>query len=660
VTKTNFLWSKTNWIAAVMLAASSVYATADVTLTSPNRDDPIDIGLVQTKDAKSYDPIVEWRWALRGGGVEVRPVDLSRPPTGDLSLIIVDDMPLGPDDTEALSDWVADGGLLLLTGSRTLLSTANAEKAVIVANERVARLAGIKIDYLDAGLIGSYPLIAKSDPLLGPFLQGDALRLGSLGVAHHYRLRATDAEVLAQSAHIRPGPGELIFRKTAPTITVRRNASESVLFVSFSLASVAACYPDKSGQVTDCSAAGTAHALMRAIVANMLWEEKKLQIALPWGTPGDSATGVLITGDVHADSNNLQIRSARQMAKMTRSFDVPLTFFVVGDVATQARHHYDALAEHPHVEIASHSAHGKQYRLGQSAISGRRRGGIHGADAVRKDVNKAEVLLGIPVWPHERAWKSSIRTEAWNSNQTESQAWTGMEEAGIALVFDHNADSILSRPAQTAPTKWFETSVRERIFIPTFEKNIVTGMDQFRLSSEMARRIASLASPQPDPCCNDAVSFQTYGEYVMQWHKLFRRVGVPGGVTEVWLWHPSIVAMKAGFPIIEGILQAMSDDTGVAFFRGSELGTWYANREKVRVRPSYATDGSLTSLALEIPDRDALLPLPPKSSVAAGTVSYWVFGEVELPGWKSRFWKDAVGRPVTVFSRDLQNSEVHQ
>lgn len=79
-----------------------------------------------------------------------------------------------------------------------------------------------------------------------------------------------------------------------------------------------------------------------------------------------------------------------------------------------------------------------------SAISGLRRGGAHGADAVRKDIHEAEALLGIPVWPHERAWKNSIRTEAWNSNQTECQAWTGTEEAGIALAFDHSADSNLN------------------------------------------------------------------------------------------------------------------------------------------------------------------------------------------------------------------------
>lgn len=146
----------------------------------------------------------------------------------------------------------------------------------------------------------------------------------------------------------------------------------------------------------------------------------------------------------------------------------------------------------------------------------------------------------------------------------------------------------------------------------------------------------------------------------MQWHDIFQRIGILGGVTEVWLWHPSIVAMKGGFPTIEVVLGAMTADPRVAFFRGSELATWYANREKVRVRPNYAVDGSLATLELEIPDRKALLPLPPNSSVTAGTVSYWVFGEIELPGWDSRFWKDEGGRPVTVLSRKLPISEVRQ
>jgi len=262
-------------------------------------------------------------------------------------------------------------------------------------------------------------------------------------------------------------------------------------------------------------------------------------------------------------------------------------------------------------------------------------------------------MLGLPVWPQERFWVAAIRTEAWASNESESGAWSGMDEAGIGVVFDHNADAILPRPQWSAPTAWFRGDVRHRLFVPMFERSVTTATDDFRLSEELAQRMASLGSPEPDPARNHAVTFELYGDYVRRWHSAFRRIGIMGGLTEIWLWHPSTPARKGGFPILEEILREMAVDPGVQFFHGNELATWYRNREQVGVKPRYDAEGKLAQLELRVLPGRRLVPLPPDSSPAAASVSFWVLGEISVPGWDRRVWQDDYGRSITVLTRRL-------
>ena len=634
----------------ILISVGIIFVTSYVSA------DPVAIGVFGKKSSGDFRSDSEWQWGLRGGGVQVLALDSLTKSLFDLSLVIIDDRSLDERDSERLDKWVAEGGVLIVAGARSLFGQridGNRSLPKAALNKILIELAGVKPEYHDPGVLGSYPRIVRNDPLISPFRKGDGLRLGEPGVAHALRLRAPDAEILAESSRLRPGKNGVVEHSSIPALTMRRFGEGLVLFSSFSLASVAGCYPDADGRATDCSGAGTARALMRILVANLLWEQHGLQVPLLWETPGNAATGVVITGDVHADQHQVQIRSARQMTSVFSSLDLPLTFFIVGDVAVQAPEHFQALNGHANVEVATHSAHGKKYHLGRSSVSGRRRGGIHGAAAVREDVREAERMLGLADWPRNRPWASAIRTEAWASNETESAAWTGMVEAGIGLVFDHNADSVLPQPQWSAPTTWFEGEIQQRLFVPMFDRSVTTAHDDFRLTSEMARKIASIGSPEPDPARNHAVTFEIYGDYVSRWHSAFRRIGVMGGITEVWLWHPSTPVRKGGLTELKSVLEDMASDPGVEFFHGNELATWYRNREQVRVQPRYDEASTLVELELNLAHADTLLPLPPDSASPTSTISYWVLGEVSVPGWDTRRWSDPAGRTISVLSRPL-------
>jgi hypothetical protein len=153
----------------------------------------------------------------------------------------------------------------------------------------------------DPGLIDVYPDITVSSTLLSPLREGDALRFGAEGVGHTVQVETTDAEVLARGTRLSPGPNGIIFKSNAPTILSKRYGQGRVVFLTFSPARITLCYPVSSNNQDprDCGGAGQANALMRWLTANVLWEERKLQLPLLWETPGDRPHAVIVTGDVH-------------------------------------------------------------------------------------------------------------------------------------------------------------------------------------------------------------------------------------------------------------------------------------------------------------------------------------------------------------------------
>lgn len=593
-----------------------------------------------------------WMDQLGSGGLE--PVSLNELDQGlaesHLAIIDASESPLP--SLAGLLDWAQGGGVVLLSGVPAAGNTPAGGQDVSTLSAWL-NLAGLRPDYHDPGLSGTYPMITESSPMLAPLLPGDGVRLGASGVGHALRVEAIDAQVLATSAAISARDGFAVRADDAPTITLRRVGDGLVLWTSFSLSRIAACYPDEQNKPTDCSVVTTAEFLMRLLVANLLWEQYGVQLPLPWQTPGNSPTSVLITGDVHFDEMNVQVKAALEMARIAATLDIPVTYFVVGEVATRAPELYAQLAAMPNVEIGSHSASGQQYRLGRSSFSGRRRGGVHGPEAVCEDVKKAEAMLGLPSWPGERSWLAAIRTEAWASNETESGAWSGMACAGIGLVLDQNADMITKHPAITGPAKWFEQPVRQRLFFPSFTTSANTANDNFHLPDAMAERIVSLPSPEPDPCCNDAVEFARYTDYVLDWTDNLLRMGKAGGTTQVWLWHPSTPATRQGFPAIEQVMTRMAKDPDIAFVHGSELATWHFNRTQGSPIVGRDEHGRLRSLDWRLNEGGTLLPLPAGGSEATRTITYWVIGEAKVPDWQHRQVRDGAGRTITILSRDI-------
>lgn len=394
---------------------------------------------------------------------------------------------------------------------------------------------------------------------------------------------------------------------------------------------------------------------MRLVLANLLWHHHGIQIPVPRQSPGTAATTVVITGDVHADPAGLQSLAAVEMARVAESHSIPVTYFVVGEVAQVSPEAYRALAARPNVAIGTHSAHGQQYRLGTSSIPGRRRGGVHGADDVCEDVRLAEAMLGLPHWPDPRQWVSAIRTEAWGSNESESEAWTGMRCAGIGLVLDHSGDAITSHPAITPPAVWFDRPATERLTIPAFTTAVHTANDDFRAEAMGLEGIYSLASPQPDPCCNRAVSFSHYADYVLDWHDQFKRLGAVLGIPQAWLWHPATPATQRAFPEVNRIFEAMLTGGDVMFSTVDALAAWNFNRRQLQLRAAIAPDGRLQALTQDSP-LGPLGALPDGSPRAIGEVSYWVHGEVELDGW-ARHVRQTPSGPITILSAGIEGFE---
>lgn len=599
---------------------------------------PVELGIIGGPEAV-LDAKAEWDWAVRGSSIRFSPVEVPAdgPFADTSSLLILEGACLTSDQFARLESWVARGGLLLVNGAHCREKQQDPK-----VQERRVELAGLSIGPPDPGLSNVYPRVTETTPILAPFSTGDGIRLGKTGPSQPVNLAADSASILARGYRVEPGAGQWIRASDAITIATRKLRRGRVVFLNFSLAEVTACHPNEQGRPIDCSGAGTGRALMRFLVANLLWEESGQQIPLRWETPGDQAVGVVLTGDVHGDDEAYQVRSARLMAERIATADSPISYFAVGEVSEQSPRHLEELRLSPGVVIGTHSARGDKYRPGS----------VSGVNAVFDDIREAESLLGLPSYPHERRWRAGIRSHGWASNESAGGAWTAMDQAGISVVFDHNADPALEETNVSALVEWFEGDVNKRLYVPMLERSIHTEADDSILAGELSGSIFSLGSPEPDPCCNWAVTFETYTEYVRNWHEQFLKLGSMGGAIEVWLWHPSTPVWKGGLDGLRSFVEALVADERVELFGAHELATWAYNREKVNTIARWDAFGLLTALETEIDER-TLAPLPPGSKSASRTISYWVLGPADLQGWRSTRSENPLGRTVTILTKAL-------
>lgn len=579
----------------------------------------------------------EWLWALRGGGamLELRSPDSLASISPDTVLLILDSISLSPAANRSLAAWVKQGGLVIYSGGPEIAANTDAQTWL-----------GIRFAGRDPGLIGAYPRLIKSSQLTSPLLEGDALRLGAGGLGHDARFDALNRdEILALTARLSPGPGSSLIRKEAPTLIAHRLGAGRAVFANFSLGRVGSCYSEqiKNKGKLDCSGASSAHALMRWLTANLLWEERKFPIPLLWDAPGDRPHAVIITGDVHNNRTETSGWASVRMAEVAERTGTPLSLYVEGQIAQTAPDFLAKLKSFKSLEISSHGLNGRVY-LSQKYLF-RSLGILH-------DLWKAESLLGMGHFPGDRKWFSSTRSHGWISD---SNAWWAMRRMGIGLVFDQVADSLVKDTPWRVMPSWFRGEMTSRLYVPLFEHSISTGKDDFILDPDQALDIANLASAQPEPVAS-LISYPNYTTYVKSWHKLLGRMSTMGGLTEVWLWHPEGVMDNQSFGEVEKTLSDFQEEDSVTLIRGDVVANWRANRERLAVKPERNSQGELTALTLE-PPRKKLLPLPPGAPDAASTIGYWVMGSVNLPGWSSRQWTDPLGRVVTVLSHSVPTPE---
>ena len=538
----------------------------------------------------------EWAWALRGGGAGFRKLDdkaLALPPE-NLAMIILDSVPLSAEARDGLDRWVRAGGLLLYAGAPAAMEQMTADGRILPTRDLVAaELFGVRFAGFDPGLVGTYPYVVESSALVSPLMRGDGLRLGVAGVAHDIRVEAAGAQVVAQSARVSPGPDGPVLMSDAPTMFVKHHGKGTVVFLTFSPGQVAACYPEfRQNRIPrDCSRAGSAHALMRWLTANLLWEERRLQLPLLFEALGDRPHSVVITGDVHDHPGQGEIKAAYSMAKILAELDLPLSYYLVASLVRNAADDVRHVRAFKNLEISSHSAHGSWY----AALRFQPLGPL----GILSDLHEAQSLLGIPKYPTQRRWLVSTRNDGWVSDES---AWRTMHRAGVGLVFDDVADRLPSDPVWRVPETWFDGGERDRLFVPIFEHSICSATRPFpagsyRLTPEQARDIALLASAQAEPCCI-SLPYPKYSGYVARWHRLFDRLATMGGLTEAWLWHPGGVAKRNAYGEVEHTIRSMRDEPSVTFLRGDVVASWRANRERYRIRVERKPAGAITHIKL--------------------------------------------------------------
>lgn len=594
-----------------------------------------------------YDIRQEWFWALRGGGVNVAPGSLHqlKSQLEGLSLLVLDSMPLSSGDAEDIYNWVSNGGILIYSGSASALQPpSNQNDVTHDLNVAFPELFGVDFDGIDPGQINYYPHLVKSSSLLSPLIAGDGIRFGRIGIGHPFRFKErVGSEVIARSSRLSLGNDSFVLPKDNPTIISHRLGKGLVLFFGFSLGDISACYSSLGlSKKRDCSGAGSAHALMRWTIANTLWDFKGVQVPLPMESPGPGYHAVIVTGDVHNNPAETRDHASLRMAKIFENNQAPLSLYLEGEIGNTAPDLVAQLKNRRKVELSTHGLNGKIYMSKLYHLK---------SVGILHDFKKSEILLGVPSFL-DRDHLLSFRSHGWLSDEG---AWNAFHFAGVGLVFDHVADSMdQSNPVRLTPL-WYEKAFQERLFIPFFEHNVSTAWADFKLSSLHSLNIASLASAEPEPTFR--MSYGIYSNYVHDVHSVMHRLSSMGGLTEVWLWHPEGVLFNNGFSEVNNSIKAFINESNVTMFRGDEVATWRANRERFTVNPEWDSHGHLKSLHLSVP-RPVPLSLPVESNSACSTISYWVIGDGSIPGgWTSSRWSDPYGRTITRFSHKIA---IHQ
>ena len=583
----------------------------------------------------------EWAWALRGGGVDLaRPRHLraffdAESERKGPSLLILDSLEVDASTVSDLTEWVRKGGLLLfLAGEKGLqVNTANPSLRKDIP---LHDLLGVTPDYDDPGLKGSYPLITQSSPLLSPLIKGDGLRFGRQGMGSSMRFRAiTPSEVIAKAVRLIQQPQVTGIPKETASLVVHRVGQGMVVFAGFSLGRIAACYPENpEGEATDCSGAGSAHALMRWLVANLFWEERKVQIPLLTEAPGTSPHAVVMTGDVHRIQGREE-PSPRWMVERARKVGVPVSIYIEADYVPTSPETMQFISHQDDVELAPHSFDG--------TVAETRRY-FWGRFSVFWDYWKTGEMLQLGRFGKDRLELLSERDHGWRSDQG---AWWAMRKFGIGLVFDQVADTLFPETPWRMGSLWFSSEPAPRAFVPIFEHSISTATTNFRLDDQEFLDIANLASAQADPV--DIVGYPEYDAYVRRWHRLFDRMSSMGGLTEVWLFHPSSFRNADWLNRFESLLIDFKANPHVRFYRGDVIANWRANRERFALKIQRTSNEEIQSLSLKGPSHP-LYPLPQGSPVEANSVGYWVLGPMNLHGETVTTTQDAYRRTVSFFS----------
>lgn len=583
----------------------------------------------------------EWFWALRGGGV-----DLAHPPhlktflraalqRKDSSVLILDSLEIDPSSISDLTQWVRDGGLLLFLAGEKGVGT-NAASAGTKDSLPLFDLLGVTPDYDDPGLAGSYPLIVRASPLLSPLIEGDGLRFGRQGMGSTMRYRAVDSrELMAKAVRLTQQPDVVGIPKETASLVAHRVGQGMVVFAGFSLGRIAACYPaNPEGEAVDCSGAGSAHALMRWLVANLFWEERKVQVPLLSEVPGVSPHAVVLTGDVHRIQEHEE-PSPRWMVERARGVGVPVSIYIEADYVPTSPETMKFISKQDDVELAPHSFDGTVAETSRY---------FWGRFSLFWDYWKTGEVLQLGHFGKERRFLLSERDHGWRSDQG---AWWAMRHFGIGLVFDQIADTLFPETPWRMGSFWFSSNPAQRVFVPIFEHSIATASTNFRLDDEDFLAIANLSSAQADPVA--IVGYPEYETYVRGWHQLFGRLSSMGGITEVWLFHPSSFRNADWLERFQSLLLDFKADPEVRFYRGDVVANWRANRERFSLTIQRTLKGDIQSLQLRGPS-EPLYPLPPGAPSEANTVGYWVVGPMNFHADSARMSNDPYGRTVSFFS----------
>lgn len=590
----------------------------------------------------------EWIWALRGGGIELdRPEHLrafldsaARQKTSPL--LILDSLAVENATIPALIQWVQSGGLLLfLAGDKGV--TSDATPAGTEVNRPLYDLLGVSPDYEDPGLAGAYPLMVQSSPLLSPLKEGDGLRFGRLGMGSTLRYRALrPAEVMAKAVRLTQQPQVVGIPKETASLVAHRVGQGMVVFAGFSPGHIAACYPaNPEGEAIDCSGAGSAHALMRWLVSNLFWEERRVQVPLLSEAPGNSPHAVVMTGDIHRLKDHNE-PYPRWMVERARKVGVPLSLYIEGDYVPTSPETMKIISEGDDVELAPHSFDGTVAETSRY---------FWGRFSVFWDYWKTGELLQVGQFGKDRHYLLSERDHGWRSDQG---AWWAMRYFGIGLVFDQVADTLFTETPWRVGSFWFSADPAKRAFVPIFEHSISTATTNFRLDDEDFLNIANLSSAQADPV--DIVGYPEYEAYVRRWHLFFDRLSPMGGITEVWLFHPSGFRNADWLDRFESLLVDFKANPHVRFYKGDVIANWRANRERFSLAIQRDAEGGIRTVELKGPSQP-LYPLPPGSPLEANTVGYWVIGPTSFKPDRVSSYEDSYGRTVSFFSLPIPRVE---